>query len=50
MQQRLSVDGKEWLFTCVSMGNPHAITYGLADGTPIKVGGDGWLRRAPGRS
>ena len=37
MQQRLTVDGKEWLFTCVSMGNPHAITFGLSDGTPIKV-------------
>lgn len=38
VQQRLTVDGKDWLFTCVSMGNPHAITYGLADGTTIKVG------------
>ncbi|KAI7846034.1 hypothetical protein COHA_000571 [Chlorella ohadii] len=37
VQQRLNVDGKDWLFTCVSMGNPHAITYGLADGTSIKV-------------
>ncbi|PSC71802.1 Diaminopimelate chloroplastic [Micractinium conductrix] len=37
VQQRLTVDGKEWLFTCVSMGNPHAITFGLSDGTPIKV-------------
>lgn len=37
MQQKLSVDGRDWLMTCVSMGNPHAMTYGLADGTPIKV-------------
>lgn len=37
VQQPLEVDGRTWLFTCVSMGNPHAITYGLADGTPIKV-------------
>ena len=37
MKQKLAVDGKEWLMTCVSMGNPHAITYGLADGSAIKV-------------
>jgi diaminopimelate epimerase len=35
--QRLEVDGREWLMTCVSMGNPHAITFGLADGSSIKV-------------
>jgi hypothetical protein len=45
VQQRLEVDGKVWLMTCVSMGNPHAMTFGLADGTGIKVG-DG---RAGGR-
>ena len=39
VQQRLEVDGKVWLMTCVSMGNPHAMTFGLADGTGIKVGG-----------
>lgn len=37
VQQRLEVDGREWLMTCVSMGNPHAITYSLADGSSIKV-------------
>lgn len=37
VQQKLAVDGKEWLMTCVSMGNPHAITFGLADGSSIKV-------------
>ncbi|KAL4421735.1 hypothetical protein ABPG77_002351 [Micractinium sp. CCAP 211/92] len=37
VQQGLEVDGRTWLMTCVSMGNPHAITFGLADGTPIKV-------------
>ncbi|KAL4452573.1 hypothetical protein ABPG75_008235 [Micractinium tetrahymenae] len=37
VQQQLEVDGRTWLMTCVSMGNPHAITFGLADGTPIKV-------------
>jgi hypothetical protein len=33
----LEVDGKQWLVTCVSMGNPHAITFGTSDGDPIKV-------------
>ena len=37
VQQALAVDGRNWLLTCVSMGNPHAITYGLAGGKPIKV-------------
>lgn len=37
VQQQLEVDGKTWLMTCVSMGNPHAMTFGLADGTPIRV-------------
>lgn len=37
VQQALEVDGRTWLMTCVSMGNPHAITFGLADGAPIKV-------------
>ena len=37
VQQRLAVDGQEWLMTCVSMGNPHAITFGLADGSGLRV-------------
>lgn len=28
----LDVDGKTWLMTCVSMGNPHAITFGQEGG------------------
>ena len=27
VDQPVTVDGKEWKMTCVSMGNPHAITY-----------------------
>lgn len=27
IDQPVTVDGKEWKITCVSMGNPHAITY-----------------------
>ena len=27
----LNVAGKDWLMTCVSMGNPHAVTYGTAE-------------------
>lgn len=37
VQAKLSAAGKDWLMTCVSMGNPHAITYGTADGSDIKV-------------
>ena len=33
----LDVAGRTWLMTCVSMGNPHAITYGTADGASIKA-------------
>lgn len=33
----LEVDGKTYLVTCVSMGNPHAVVYSLADGTPISL-------------
>jgi len=36
----LAVDGRSWAMTCVSMGNPHAVTYSV-DGRPIKVGG--WM-------
>jgi diaminopimelate epimerase len=32
----LNVDGRDWLMTCVSMGNPHAITYATSEGD-IKV-------------
>ena len=37
VQGPLAVAGREWLMTCVSMGNPHAITYGTADGQGIQV-------------
>ncbi|GAB4820311.1 hypothetical protein N2152v2_007357 [Parachlorella kessleri] len=37
VQQKLSVDGQEWLMTCVSMGNPHAITYGTASSPSLEV-------------
>lgn len=37
VQAKLNAAGKDWLMTCVSMGNPHAITYGTADGSSIKV-------------
>lgn len=36
VQQALEVAGRSWAMTCVSMGNPHAITYSV-DGQPIKV-------------
>lgn len=35
--QPLEVAGKTWLMTCVSMGNPHAVTYSTADGAPIDL-------------
>lgn len=34
----LTVDGKTYAVTCVSMGNPHAIIYS-ADGKDVEVGG-----------
>lgn len=37
VKQKLSVDGQEWLMTCVSMGNPHAITYGTSTNSNLKV-------------
>jgi diaminopimelate epimerase len=36
VQQTLTVEGRSYEMTCVSMGNPHAITY-TVDGQPIKV-------------
>ncbi len=36
----LKVAGQSWAMTCVSMGNPHAVTYSV-DGKPIKVRVDG---------
>ena len=39
VKQRLHADGMDWLFTCVSMGNPHAVTFGFADGTTVQVRG-----------
>lgn len=31
-----------WLMTCVGMGNPHAVTFGKEDGTPVKVPAREW--------
>ena len=31
MRAPLAVGGREWLMTCVSMGNPHAVTFGSLD-------------------
>ena len=31
MRAPLKVQGREWLMTCVSMGNPHAVTFGTQD-------------------
>ena len=31
VQAPLQVAGKEWLVTCVSMGNPHAVVFGTKD-------------------
>lgn len=28
----LTVDGKAWNVTCVSMGNPHCVTFGTKEG------------------
>lgn len=36
VEQALAVDGHTYKMTCVSMGNPHAVTYSM-DGMPIKV-------------
>lgn len=36
VQQHVEVDGRSYAMTCVSMGNPHAVTYSV-DGHPIKV-------------
>mmetsp|Transcript_35769 Transcript_35769/g.79599 ORF Transcript_35769/g.79599 Transcript_35769/m.79599 type:complete len:225 (-) Transcript_35769:429-1103(-) len=36
VEQDLAVEGKTYKMTCVSMGNPHAVTYSV-DGKPIKV-------------
>lgn len=33
----LTVGGRTWLVTAVSMGNPHAVVYGDADGAPIDL-------------
>lgn len=33
----LVVDGKTWLVTCVSMGNPHCITFGEEGGEELNV-------------
>ena len=36
VEQTLTVDGKAYKMSCVSMGNPHAVTY-TVDGKAIKV-------------
>mmetsp|Transcript_2691 Transcript_2691/g.4620 ORF Transcript_2691/g.4620 Transcript_2691/m.4620 type:complete len:328 (+) Transcript_2691:49-1032(+) len=36
VEQVLEVDGHSIKFTCVSMGNPHAVTYSI-NGKPIKI-------------
>lgn len=36
VQQEQEIGGRKISFTCVSMGNPHAVTYSI-DGQPIKV-------------
>lgn len=33
----LEVEGKTWLVTCVSMGNPHCITFAKEDGEMLEV-------------
>lgn len=33
----LGVEGKAWLVTCVSMGNPHCITFSTEDGEMLEV-------------
>jgi diaminopimelate epimerase len=35
----LEIAGETYLVTCVSMGNPHAIIYSTADGSPIDLDG-----------
>lgn len=45
VEQVLEVEGRKWAMTCVSMGNPHAITYSV-DGQPIKVRLDKQTRNA----
>ena len=37
VQAPLQVAGQEWLVTCVSMGNPHAVVFGTKQGN-LKVG------------
>ena len=36
VQAPLQVAGQEWLVTCVSMGNPHAVVFGTKQGN-LKV-------------
>ena len=36
VQAPLQVAGKDWLVTCVSMGNPHAVVFGTTQGN-LKV-------------
>ena len=37
VQAPLNAAGREWLVTCASMGNPHAVIYSMADGASIRV-------------
>lgn len=36
VQAPLQVAGQDWLVTCVSMGNPHAVVFGTTQGN-LKV-------------
>lgn len=36
VQAELVVDGVSWNVTCVSMGNPHCVTFGIKGG-PVRV-------------
>ncbi|CAN4116901.1 unnamed protein product [Withania somnifera] len=37
IKSRLDVDGKAWNVTCVSMGNPHCITFGTKQSQDLQV-------------
>ncbi|XP_006480734.2 diaminopimelate epimerase, chloroplastic [Citrus sinensis] len=37
VKSELDVDGVKWNVTCVSMGNPHCVTFGTKEGQNLKV-------------
>ncbi|XP_057970665.1 diaminopimelate epimerase, chloroplastic [Malania oleifera] len=37
VKSKLDVDGVAWNVTCVSMGNPHCVTFGTKDGQGLQV-------------